>query len=110
MTAQPTSGATLANVKEVSKFAVPLLGVLGAIQGAAPNISSTALVDASRGLDMRGSEVALAASVQTLAIAASVISTGILADKFGRRFVLMVALAVGAAGNVLIALAPSSAV
>jgi len=68
------------------------------------------LVDASRGLDMRGSEVALAASVQTLAIAASVISTGILADKLGRRFVLMVALAVGAAGNVLIALAPSSTV
>ena len=32
-------------------LAIPLLGVLGALQGADPNIAATALVGASRGLD-----------------------------------------------------------
>jgi len=41
----------------------PILGVLGAIQGAAPNIASTALVGASRGLHMAGGTLALASSV-----------------------------------------------
>ncbi len=54
------------------KLAVPFLGVLGALQGADPNIVSTALVGATRGLDMTGGLVALAASISTLALAASV--------------------------------------
>jgi hypothetical protein len=34
------------------KLAVPFLGVLGALLGADPNIASTALVGATRGLSM----------------------------------------------------------
>ncbi|MGB3674343.1 MAG: MFS transporter [Candidatus Nanopelagicales bacterium] len=89
-----------------SAIAIPFLGVLGAVQGAAPNISSTALVGASRALEMSGSLLALAASMQTLAIAATVISTGLLADRIGRRKLLMAALIVGCCGQLLVAIAP----
>ena len=91
-------------------IAVAFLGVLGAVQGSMPNISSTALVSASRSLSMTGGTLALAASIQTLMIAASVISTGLLADRLGRRRVLMGALIVGAAGNLIIFISPASTV
>jgi len=92
------------------RFAVPFLGFVAAIQGTCPNIASTALVGASKSLDMTGSTQALAASVQTLAVAASVITTGFLADRFGRRRTLMVALVVGAVGNLVVMASPSSTV
>jgi MFS family permease len=91
-------------------LAVPFLGVMGAIQGSAPNINSTALVSLTRDLNMGGGEVALAASLQTIAIAASVITTGLLADRLGRRKVLLAALIVGAAGSAISGLAPASAI
>ena len=100
----------LETAKQVSKFAVIFLGFLGGVQGSAPNIASTALVGASRTLGMTGSTQALAASMQTLAIAATVISTGLLADRLGRRRVLMVALIVGAVGNVIVMAAPSATI
>jgi MFS family permease len=89
-------------------IAISFVGAVAALQGSAPNIASTALVSASRSLDMVGSTLALAASVQTLAIAASVITTGLLADRIGRRRVLMIALIVGIAGNLIVAAAPTS--
>lgn len=94
----------------ISSFAVPFLGFLGGIQGSAPNVASTALVGASRALHMEGSTQALAASMQTLAIAATVITTGLLADRLGRRRVLLVALALGIAGNALVIMSPTAAV
>ena len=99
--------ATTSAVMKVSPLAIPLLGFFGAVQGAAPNIASTALVGASRDLDMTGSVQALAASMQTLAIAATVITTGLLADRFGRRLLLMVALVVGAIGNLIVMVSPN---
>ncbi len=87
---------------------IALLGVMAAVQGSDPNIASTALVGASRGLQMTGGLLALAASVSTLALAATVISTGLLADRFGRRGVLMAALALSAAGDLIAALAPTA--
>lgn len=92
------------------RFAIPFLGILGAIQGSAPNISSTALASVSRSLDMDGGTVALAASIQTIAIAATVITTGLLADRIGRRKVLYFALILGIAGSVVSALAPTSSI
>ena len=89
-----------------SRWAIPLLGAMAAVQGADPNIASTALVGMSRGLDMTGGLLALAASISTLALSASVISTGLLADRFGRRRVLMAALALSATGDVIAGLAP----
>ena len=100
---------TVRTAAGVTALAVPLLGFFGGIQGSAPNVASTALVGASRSLDMEGSTQALAASMQTLAIAATVITTGLLADRFGRKRVLLAALAVGIAGNVVVMAAPTAA-
>lgn len=61
---------SIAAIRRASPLAIPLLGILAAIQGSAPNVSATALMAASRGLDMVGGSQALAASMQTLAIAA----------------------------------------
>jgi len=94
---------------KILKLAVPFLGVLGALQGADPNIASTALVGATRGLSMEGGLVALAASISTLALAASVISTGLWADRLGRRRVLMAALLLTIVGDLIVAIAPTSA-
>lgn len=101
---------TTAVPRATSRLAIPLLGVLAAIQGSAPNIAATALVGASRGLDLVGGAQALAASMQTLAIAASVITTGLLADRLGRRRMLVLALVTGIVGQLVVAAAPSAAV
>jgi MFS family permease len=105
-----TSATPTTSVKRVSALAVPFLGVLGGVQGACPNIASTALVGASRALNMAGTTQALAASVQTLSIAATAITTGLLADRWGRRHVLMAALIVGAIGNLLVLVSPTTSV
>jgi len=102
--------STTPALTRISPLAIPLLGFFGAVQGASPNIASTALVGASRSLDMTGSTQALAASMQTLAIAATVITTGLLADRFGRRLLLMIALVVGAVGNLIVMVSPNAAV
>ena len=106
--AHPTTSdqAPTASGVPASRWAIPLLGAMAAIQGADPNIASTALVGMSRGLHMAGGMLALAASISTLALSASVISTGLLADRLGRRRVLMAALAVAALGDVVAGLAP----
>ena len=90
---------------------VPLLflGLLAAIQGADPNISSTALLTAGKALDM-GTLSALAASIGTFVLAATVITTGMMADRLGRRKVLLAALILSAVGDMLVALAPGTTV
>ncbi len=101
--------APVAKAPKLIALAVPFLGIMAAIQGSSPNINSTALVSLTRDLNMSGGQVALAASIQTIAIAASVITTGLLADRIGRRKVLLVGLLMGAAGAALSGLAPVSA-
>jgi len=83
--------------------AVLLLGVIGAIQVADPIISSMALAKASDALDFDSSTQALAAGISTLALAATVIPGGLLADRVGRRLVVSLALLVSAAGQLLTA-------
>lgn len=102
-TSTPVSQASPA---QSYRFAIPFLGLLAAVQGSAPFLSSTALVSVVRDLKLEGSEVALAASIQTLAIAASVVSTGLLADRLGRKKVLMAALVTSAIGLLIVALSP----
>ena len=93
-----------------SALAVPLLGVFAGIQAADPIINTNALVKASRALEMSTGVETLAASISTLALAATVMSTGLLADRLGRRRVLLGALLVAIVGDTLVALAPSSGV
>ena len=83
------------------------LGVLAAIQTSDPNINSTALLRAAKTLDM-GSTAALAAAISTLALAATVITTGMLADKLGRRKVLVSALAFTIVGDLIVLLAANT--
>jgi MFS family permease len=83
--------------------AVLLLGFLGGAQTADPIISSVALIRASSTLHFSASVTALASSISTLALAATVIASGLLADRIGRRRLLMVALVVAAAGDVAVA-------
>ena len=104
----------MAGVTDGSKGRSPLLpllflGLLGAIQAADPNISSSALLTAGKALDM-GTLSALAASISTFVLAATVITTGMLADRLGRRKVLVVALVLSAVGDLLVALAPGTTV
>jgi MFS family permease len=102
------ASTAVSTAKKASVLAVPLLGFMGGVQGSAPNVASTALVGASRTLEMTGSTQALAASMQTLAIAATVITTGLMADRLGRRRVLMAALIVGGAGTIVVSIAAAA--
>ena len=96
-------------VATVSRLAIPLLGFFAGTQAADPIVGTNALVKASRALDMSAGTMALAASISTLALAATVMSTGLIADRVGRRRALMGALLLAMTGDVLTALAPSSA-
>lgn len=102
--AKPTAGVVAA-----SALAVPFLGLVAGMQGAAVNLSATALVSASRGLHMTGSTQALAASVQTLAVAASVVTSGLIADRIGRRHMLLSALVIATVGQLIVAASPVTA-
>ena len=90
--------------------AVILLGILGAIQVTDPLISSLALVRASDELNFTASVQSLAAGISTLALAATVIPGGLLADRLGRRQVLMVSILVAAIGQILTFASPDATV
>lgn len=85
-------------------IALIYLGLLGAIQGADPNIASTALLSASRELEF-GGLTALAASVSTLVLAATVISTGMFADRLGRKKIILAAMLLAIVGDGLVSIA-----
>lgn len=93
----PPSGA-------LATIALIYLGLLASIQGADPNIASTALLSASRELKF-GGLTALAASVSTLVLAATVISTGMFADRLGRKKIILAAMLLGILGDGLVAVA-----
>ncbi|HEY6276629.1 MAG TPA: MFS transporter [Streptosporangiaceae bacterium] len=89
-----------------ARLMVPVMGVTAGIQTLDPMISTVALVKAAHGLGFSATTLALAAGISTLALAATVIPTGLLADRLGRRLVLMTALVVAALGDVMAALSP----
>lgn len=84
-------GTAVASVSRSSAWAVPLLGATAGIAMADPSVASTALVEASRGLGISTGLLPFAASVENYMAAASVVSTGLLADRLGRRRVLVAA-------------------
>lgn len=96
--------------KGFRRSAVILLGLLGAIQVTDPLISSLALVRASDELNFTASVQSLAAGISTLALAATVIPGGLLADRLGRRQVLMISILVAAVGQILTAVSPDASV
>jgi MFS family permease len=89
-----------------SALAVPFLGVLASLQLIDPVVANTALVKASQSLEMHGATLALAASISTLAQAATVLLLGFLGDRLRRRQVLMGALMLSIAGDGIAMAAP----
>ena len=75
-----------------------------------PAIHNIAVVAAGNALHMTGTERSLAASIGTLCIAATILATGSLGDRLGRKKVMLVGLVVTLAGGVVTALAPTPVV
>ena len=90
------------------RLAVPYLGVIAGLQWIDPVVASMVLLKAANSLHMKGAMLPLAASISTLALAATVLATGYLADRLGRRRVLIASLWLVVFSNVLCAFAPSS--
>ena len=97
MSAQPTRA-----------LAVPFLGVLASLQLIDPSVANTALVKAGQALEMQGATLASAASISTLAQAATVLLMGFLGDRLERRQVLMAALLMLIAGDGIAMAAPDA--
>lgn len=97
-----TSSSAVKTAKGAT-LALIFLGFAGAIQGADPNIASTALLSAGKDLKFGGLD-ALAASVSTLALAASVITTGMLADRFGRKKVILASMLLTIIGDSIVSI------
>ena len=94
--------------KSTNALAVPFLGVLASLQLIDPTVANTALVKAGETLHMQGATLALAASISTLAQAATVLLMGFLGDRLGRRQVLMGSLLLSIAGDGIALAAPSA--
>ena len=90
-------------------IAILFLGFLAGVQSSDPNINSSALLRAATDLKM-GNSAALAASISTLFLAATAITTGMVCDRLGRRRVLVFSLLFSAAGDLLVMVAPDTAV
>lgn len=101
-------GHTCSNPNGISPLAVPYLGLLAGLQLIDPSVANIALVNASANLHMEGATLALAASVSTLAQAATVLVMGFLGDRYGRRRILAASLLLALAGNLLSMLAPAA--
>lgn len=95
-------------VRSTSAHSRPVLflGFVGSIQLGDPVVASLALVRATQALAFSPATQALAAAISTLALAATVVPAGVVADKLGRRRLLILALLLTAGGDLLTAAAP----
>jgi MFS family permease len=105
-----TAPASSVPAEGFRKAAVILLGLIAAIQVADPLVSSLALAKASDELDFTASQASMAAGISTLALAATAIPGGLLADRLGRRNIIAFSLILAAIGEVMTAMTPKDAV
>ncbi|MEI8083445.1 MAG: MFS transporter, partial [Actinomycetes bacterium] len=89
---------------------VVFLGIMGSIQISDPIVASLALVKATQSLGFSPGTQAIAASISTLALAATVVPMGVVADKIGRRRLIVLALLLTAIGDLVTAAAPDAGV
>jgi len=90
-------------------IAILFLGFLAGVQSSDPNINSSAILRAATDLKM-GNSAALAASISTLFLAATAITTGMVCDRLGRRRILVFSLLFSAAGDLMVMAAPDTAI
>ena len=86
-----------------------LLGTLAGMKNTDSSLGSITLPSAAEAFHLSPSMQAFAASVTTLALAASALPFGSLSDRLGRRRILTIALCTLIAGDVLATVAPGAA-
>ncbi len=91
-----------------SRVGVIILGLVAGVISAEPTISNVAIVEASSDLGMSASAQALAASLATLVLAATILAAASWSDRIGRRKGLWTGLALVFAGDVLTGLSTST--
>lgn len=101
---------TIKSDRTLVRRAVLLAGVLASLQIADPVVTSLALPKAGQSLNMTASTLALAASISTLCLAATVMLMGALADRIGRRRLMSIATIGFIAGDLIVVLSPQTAV
>jgi DHA2 family multidrug resistance protein-like MFS transporter len=75
-----------------------------------PSVHNIAFVGAANTLGMSGSQRSLIASVGTLCIAATILATGSLGDRLGRKKIMLGGLALAAMAGIVTSIAPNTAV
>lgn len=88
-----------------SMFAVLLMGAAVASQVGSQSVANVALVETSKSLGLQGGTQVIAQSISMVVLAATVITSGAIADRVGRRKVLLAGLALAAASQLLTAAA-----
>ncbi|MCK0117180.1 MFS transporter [Isoptericola sp. S6320L] len=87
-------------------MAIFALTVAGVAQATDVSLHNTALASAAAELGMSATQRSVAASVGTLALAASILAIGTVGDRYGRRLTLMWCAAALVVGGVVTAAAP----
>lgn len=95
-------------MKSESAARLALLALVGASlpMNVDPAIHNIAVVAAGNDLRMTGAERSLAASIGTLCIAATILATGALGDRLGRKKIMMAGLMIAVGGGAVTAFAP----
>lgn len=90
-------------------LALVLLGTMAGLKNTDSSLGSITLPDAAEAFHLSAGMQAFAASVPTLALAASALPLGALSDRLGRRRILVISLCVLIAGELLSMAAPGTA-
>lgn len=96
--------------KKGATAALVALTMASCLQVVDPTANNISIVKAGPDLGMGASELAFAASVGTLSLAAFILTTGALGDRLGRRKVMLAGLLTAILGGVITAVAPSAAI
>ncbi len=98
------------NNPKMVKRAVYLAGILGGLQSADPIVAFLALPEVGKSLQMTTTTLVLASSISTLFSAATVVVIGALADRTGRRLMMVIATIGLIVGDLIAAVAPTSSI
>lgn len=106
MSESTTTDTGTSRTREYGFASVLVISILAAIQSADPGLTSIASPSFSKDLGITGSGLSFAVSVGTLALAATVIIVGAVADRIGVRRVIMYGLLMEIVGSLIVAVSP----
>lgn len=99
--------ATASAARTFGFASIAAIGMLGALQGIEPGIANIAFTSVVKDYDVSGSMVALASSIGTLSLAATVMAVGAIADRVGVRRIIVIGLVLGILGDLSAAFSPN---